>query len=86
MLPQLPVTVYLIVSVPGAAPVTRPPEVTVATAVFVLLHTPPVAVSVKVAVAAGVSTGVPDIVPGDGAALTAMPRTAAAMPQVLLTV
>ena len=38
--PQLLVTVYLIVAVPEAIPLTTPPDVTVATAVLLLLQVP----------------------------------------------
>ena len=48
--PQVLETVYLTVSIPDEAPVTIPPEVTVATDVDVVLHTPPLVASVIVAV------------------------------------
>ena len=38
--PQPPVTVYTILQLPAATPVTTPPEVTVAIPVLLLLHAP----------------------------------------------
>lgn len=49
--PQLLETVYNIVSTPLPAPVTTPDEDTVAIALLVLLHTPPVVASVNETVA-----------------------------------
>ena len=52
VLPQLLDTVYLIVSIPAATPVTTPVEAsTVANNVLVLLHTPPIVESDNVEVA-----------------------------------
>ena len=47
VVPQLFVLEYSIVSVPTVTPDTIPPLVTVATPVLVLLHVPPVAVSLS---------------------------------------
>lgn len=51
------------VAVPGAIPVTRPAPLTVATAVFVLLHTPPLVELASVVVDATHSMLEPEIEP-----------------------
>ena len=65
--PQLLVTAYLIVSIPGATPVTMPP-VTVAVALL-LLHAPPMAGSVSIIVDPTHTPDGPDMVPAFGAGL-----------------
>ena len=60
---DVPEIVYMIVAVPADIPVTSPPEVTVATAVLVLLHAPPVGVHDSVVVAPVHTVVVPVIAP-----------------------
>jgi len=57
-------------TVPLLTPYTRPEPDTVATAVFVLLHTPPVAASVSGVVDLTHRLVVPAIVPTDGDGVT----------------
>src|ERR1019366_4639131 len=68
--PQMPETEYIMVSVPPETPVTIPP-VTVAVALL-LLHTPPVVVSVKVIVAPAHRLDAPVIEPATGNGLMVM--------------
>lgn len=72
--------------VPAATPVTTPVEPTVAILVAVLLHTPPVAASVKVILVAGHTVDAPDIEPALGLGFTVTTAVAANVPQLLLTV
>ncbi len=83
--PQLLVTVYDMVDVPAATPVTTPVALTVATPVDTELHTPPIAASVKLVVVVGQTTRPPVIVPATGAGLTVTTAVAAAVPQLLVT-
>lgn len=57
------------IAVPVATPVTTPPVATVALAVLLLVHAPPVTVEDIVAVAPTVTPVAPDNVPADGSAL-----------------
>ncbi len=84
--PQLLTTVYDMVDVPGAIPVTTPVALTVATPVLTLLHTPPIVPSVRLVVVVGHSVNVPVIVPALGVALTVTTAVAATVPQLLVTV
>ena len=64
-------TVYLIVTVPAAIPVTTPVALTVAVAGVKLLHTPPVVASVNVVVFPTQTVLVPPIAAGEvGAAIS----------------
>ena len=64
-----------------------PPAVTVAAAVLVLLHTPPVVPSVNVVLALLHTVNVPPIADGaDGAVFTVTTCVDAALPQLLLNV
>ena len=51
--PQVPVMVYDIVTAPADIPVTTPDALTVALAVLLLLHVPPLVASVSVMLAVG---------------------------------
>ena len=83
--PQLLVTTYVIVSVPGVTPVTTPPE-TVAEALL-RFHTPPGVASVNVIVEPVQTADGPVIVPAVGIpVLTAITAVAAVDPQELVTV
>ena len=69
--PQAFVTVYDIVVVPVATPVTMPlREPIVAVAGVTDVHTPPPVALLRVVVAEGHTVAVPVIVPADGSALT----------------
>jgi len=70
--PHTPVTVYLMVSMPAATPVTTPPVLTVAELVFVLLQVPPVTVCDKLIVAPGQTDAAPLMAPAFVAGLTVM--------------
>ncbi len=61
---QLVANVYVIVALPEATPVTIPLVPTVATAVLLLLHAPPVVASAKVVVSSGQTDAVPVIAAG----------------------
>ena len=84
--PQLLVTVYDIVVVPGATPVTIPVAPTVATAGVTALHTPPPAALVNAVVAVGQTISVPVILPALGDGSTVTTTVAAAVPQLFTTV
>ncbi len=71
---------------PAETAVTRPVPLIVATAVAVLLHTPPPAASVSVVVPAGHSEVVPVMVPATGSGFTVTILIATAVPQLLVTV
>ena len=83
--PQLLVTVYDIVVVPAAMPLTTPPVDTVPAAVFVLLHTPPPVASESVIVAPAHTADAPDMVPADAAAFTVTIADENSVPQELVT-
>jgi hypothetical protein len=68
--PQLFVTAYTIESVPAVTPVTMPVLPTVASAVLVLLHTPPGAASVSVIDESAHTLPAPEMVPATGSGLT----------------
>ena len=74
------------VAVPAVTPVTVPVLPTVATAVAVLLHAPPVAASVKPVVEPAHTVAVPVMLPADGNGLTVTTLVAAVVPQPLVTV
>jgi hypothetical protein len=67
-------------------PVTTPVVLTVAIAVFVLLHTPPVVASASVVVAPGQTVVVPVMVPAVASGLTVNSAVSFAEPQLLVTV
>ena len=75
------------VALPAETPVTAPLAVTVATAVLLLLHTPPLTASEKLAVPppAHMVNGPPVIVPGTGSGLTVTGTFATAVPQLFVT-
>ena len=81
--PQTFVTVYLIVSVPAAAPVTTPADTL---AVLLLLHAPPVDASVKVIVEPTHTLESPVIVPASGNGLMVISFVVVAVPHILVTV
>jgi hypothetical protein len=84
--PQPLVTVYDIIDVPAATPVTTPPVVMVALAVFELLHVPPATPSVSAVVEPSHTVVAPEIVPAFGTGLTVHILIAEAVPQLLFTV
>ena len=86
--PQLLVTVYFMVAVPAATPVTTPvPEFTVATAVLLLLQLPPlVPLLVNVVVDPAQTVEEPLIVPAFGAAFTVINFVELNEPQLPVTV
>lgn len=86
--PHTEVTVYLIVELPAATPVTTPVVAfTVAAAVLVLLQVPPPVPSLdKVVVEPVHRKVVPLIVPAFGSGLTVIAAVAVAVPQVVVTV
>src|ERR1035437_9147041 len=63
-------TVYAIVDVPAATPVTTPVPETVAFAVLLLLHTPPAVASLKVVVEPLQTLVAPAIAAGEGVIVT----------------
>ena len=83
--PQLLVTAYETVVVPGETPVTKPPDPTVAAEVFVLLQTPPPTASESVIEAMPQTVEAPLILPATGSALTVITTDAYTGPQELLT-
>ena len=83
--PQLFVTVYDMVDVPAATPVTMPVAPAVAIPGDTELHTPPADASVKLVVVVGQTTNPPVIVPATGDGLTVTTAVAAAVPQLLVT-
>ena len=74
------------VVVPAATPFTEPEALTVAAAVLVLLHTPPVVPSLNDVVEPAHTVAAPLIEPADGNGLTVITRVAATVPQPLVTV
>ena len=83
--PQLLVTVYDIVVLPDAIPVTLPDASTVPTEDVTLLQAPPAAASVRAVIDPAQTTGVPVIVPATGSALTVTTAVVLALPQLLVT-
>jgi hypothetical protein len=83
--PQLLVNEYDIVAEPAATPVTTPPAVTVAFAVFELLQAPPETASANVVVPPEHAEAVPVIVPAFGEGFTVIERVAAVVLQPLVT-
>ena len=67
--------------VPGATPVTTPVGSTVATAVVVLLHMPPVATSVKFILVPGQRVNRPVMAPATGSGFTVTTAVAVTVPQ-----
>ena len=84
--PDALVTLYLIVSLPEAMPFTTPVADTVAIAVLLELHTPPVVASAKVVVLPGHTVSVPVIAATVVGADTATVCVAVAVPQALVMV
>jgi hypothetical protein len=77
------VTTYLMVSIPGVTPVTTPPDM-VAVALL-LLHTPPVALSVRVTGKPVHTIAAPEMIPASGTSLIFMVFVAMSIPQILET-
>ena len=71
---------------PDVRPFTTPEVPTVATAVLVLLHTPPEVASVNVVDEPAFTVAVPVIVPATGNGLIVIVEVAAAVPQPFVTV
>ena len=71
--------------VPGAIPDTTPAPVIVATAVLVLLHTPPMPLVVSVVAESSHTDVAPEIVPANGAGSTVIVCAATDAPQLLDT-
>jgi len=84
-LPQLVVTVYLMVSSPGTTPVTTPPALMVALPLLAL-HTPPEVALLKVMVAPVHTVIAPVIALTVGGPMIVIVFVAVAVPQLLLTV
>ena len=84
--PQLLVTVYLMVSVPPATPVTPPKEEMLATLSVELLQVPPAAVSARAIEADWQTVEGPVMPPAKGCGLTVNGYTATAVPHPLVTV
>ena len=74
------------VVVPDVRPFTTPEVLTVATTVFVLLHSPPLAASVNAIDELAHTLTVPLTVPATGNGLTVTTWVAAAVPLPLVTV
>ena len=72
-------------ALPVATPVTTPELLTVATEVLLLLHVPPLTLSVNEVILPTDTVEVPVIVPADGAAFTITEAVALAVPQLLVT-
>jgi hypothetical protein len=85
-LPQLFVTVYDIVTVPAAIPLTSPELFTVATSEFDEDHVPPAVVLLNVIVAPAFTEAAPVMVPAEGNGLTLTILKDDALPHSLLTV
>lgn len=79
--PQKLLTVYNIVAVPEAIPVTTPEPLTSAMPGALLLQTPPVTASVSEVVLPAHRVVVPDTVPAEGGAATDNSTTANDVPQ-----
>ena len=71
---------------PAETPVTIPPAVTVATAVELLVHTPPEVPSISVVVEPAQTDVAPVIVPPEAVRLTVTDFVVVAEPQALVTV
>jgi hypothetical protein len=84
--PQLLLTVYLIVSMPGLIAVITPLMLIMAMVVFVRLHTPPLTLLVYGCIIPAHNVELPLIVPAVGIAVTLTVLVAAMVPQLLLTV
>jgi hypothetical protein len=85
-LPQLLITVYAIVAVPGAMPLTMPPAETVAIVVVVLLNVPPVGVDDSVTLLPAHTSDGPVIVPATGSGVTVTFAVTVVLPHELVTV
>ena len=84
--PQPFVTIYEILAVPPATPLTVPSVPTVAIAPLEVLQVPPAAASVSAVVEPAHTVAVPVIAPAVGNGLTVTVAVAAAVPQPLVTV
>lgn len=83
--PQLLLTVYVILAVPLDTPVTTPVLLTMAMPVVELLHVPPPTLFVNVVVLPGHTVLAPVIVPGLTVELTVTVFVAVAVPQLFVT-
>src|SRR5450432_2128210 len=82
--PQVLVTVYLMVAVPAALPVTTPVELTVATAVLLLLQVPTLVLLLENVVVARTQTvEAPLTIPAFGSGFTVMSFDTEDVPQLL---
>jgi hypothetical protein len=84
--PQLFVTVYDIIAVPAAMPVTTPLVLTVAIPAAPVLQVPPLAKLLNEVVLPAQIVAVPVIVPASGSGLTVTICVATAVPQLFVTV
>lgn len=84
--PHTLVTLYDIVSRPGATPVTTPAVLTVAMVVLALVQVPPVTASARVPVDPTHTTDAPVMVPASGSGFTVTACIAIADPHMLVTV
>lgn len=73
------------VTTPGATPVTLPEEITVAIAVELLAHVPPLILLLKLMKEPTQTAEGPLIVPAEGSGLTVIFADADAVPQPVLT-
>jgi hypothetical protein len=86
--PPVPVTVYVIVAVPPATPLTKPDELTIATAVLLEVQAPPLTVELSCVEVLEQAVVVPEIVPAEGTAeiVTVLVAVASEHPPVPVTV
>ena len=86
VVPQPEVTLKLIVTVPTTTPVTIPEPIIVASEVLLLLHMPPLTVSVRVMCPPVHTVDNPLMVPDGVVAPTVTPTVATAVPHDVVTV
>jgi hypothetical protein len=84
-MPQLLETLYEIVAVPIPVPVTIPVVFTLAIVASLVLHVPPVPVTLYELTAPMQTDDAPAIVPAVAPVLTVIPVVAVAVPQLLVT-
>ena len=85
LVPQLLVTLYDMVAVPMAPPVTIPDVFTVAIVMLLLLQVPPVTVGVNAVAEPEHTVDAPEMVPADGAPKTVTVTLAALLPHTPVT-
>ncbi len=71
-------------AVPAVTPVTTPDELTVALAVLLLLHAPPVTVALRAMLLPAQTVVAPEMVPAEGVLFTVTFIVATAVPQLLV--